>query len=398
MSNTLDYEGHYKALGIAPNATAEEVKRAFRALARDLHPDRNQGRDTTAAFQRVSAAYEVLKDPKKRADYNAEGARRMRDGAGSSSAPRSSAHGSSAPGSSPPGTKGAARSSSTASGPRRSQAELQMCASCGCLSAQPRATYFTVVRGFVTIAKVSRKGGIYCPRCAFRIGLKHNIFNWLLGWWALPMGPPRTLEATFTNMVGGYKPSADNVNLLYRQAVGFYFAGHPKIAFGIVEDALRLSPSLAMRDELLSLRRQMGSDRPGPRLRNEWQLTKNPYFWGQLLPVLVIILFLLKVIFSSVNVEFFDFSYLTDPITSQLEQLWAPGDSSEAGFIPHQVVIDRLPVYAAPNTSAELVGQLRLDGQVMVSDEVAIGGWAAIDLPDGSFGYVAKSGLRPLAQ
>ena len=77
MSDTLDFEGYYKALGIPPTASADEVKRAFRERARDLHPDRNRTRDTTAEFQKLSAAYEVLKDPKKRADYNAEGARRL---------------------------------------------------------------------------------------------------------------------------------------------------------------------------------------------------------------------------------------------------------------------------------------------------------------------------------
>ena len=392
MSDTLDYEGHYKALGIPPTASADEVKRAFRNLARDLHPDRNPGKDTTAAFQRISSAYEVLKDTKKRADYNAEGARRMRDAQASpgqsSTAPQTST----------------ARSSSSArttaqSGFSRHQAELRMCASCGCLSAQPRITYFMAVRGLISVAKTIRKGGVYCPRCAMRTGLTTNLVNWLIGWWALPMGPPRTIEATFTNLAGGYKPMADNVILLYRQALGFHFAGHSKIALGIVEDALRMSPSLDMRDKLLTLRQHIGAGRPGPRLRNEWQLAGNPIFWAQLIPVVVVFVLMLQLVLSFVRVEFIDFSNITRPITSQFDQLLDPKTQDAANdTIPFRVVVDRLPVYAAPNTSAERLGQLLIGAEVPVLPEDAIGGWEAVRLPDGTVGYTAKSGLQPIVE
>lgn len=395
MSDTLDYEGYYKALGVPPNASADAVKRAFRKLARDLHPDSNPGKDTTAQFQKISLAYEILKDPKKRADYNAEGARRMRAAqeakanahaysqSTSQTRPQTQTH--------PPHV--APKQGRT---PSRHYAELRMCASCGCLSAQPRITSFMAVRGMVTVCKVIRKGGVYCPRCAIRIGMRNNFLNWLVGWWAFPMGPPRTLEATLINIVGGEKPAAENVNMLYRQALGFHYSGHSKIALGIVEDALRMAPNLTMRDDLLALRRHLGEGKPGARLRNEWQLRKNPIFWGQVVPMSLAVIFVLQILFAHVNVGLLDYSNISNPIQSQWTKLFGSEVDAPVETTLHQVIVDTLPVYTAPNTSSGRLGLLIGGMDIPVLPEVAIGGWAAVQLPSGAVGYVAKSGLREL--
>ena len=61
----------YKELGISSGATQDEIKKAYRKLARDLHPDKNPG-DTKAEerFKAVSEAHAVLSDPEKRAEYD----------------------------------------------------------------------------------------------------------------------------------------------------------------------------------------------------------------------------------------------------------------------------------------------------------------------------------------
>lgn len=58
----------YNALGLAPDVDCAEVKRAFRALAKQYHPDRKGG--DAARFHEISQAYAILADPARRAVYD----------------------------------------------------------------------------------------------------------------------------------------------------------------------------------------------------------------------------------------------------------------------------------------------------------------------------------------
>ena len=61
----------YKVLGVDKKAAADEIKKKYRALARDLHPDKTKGDSAKEEkFKAVSEAYEILSDPKKRAEYD----------------------------------------------------------------------------------------------------------------------------------------------------------------------------------------------------------------------------------------------------------------------------------------------------------------------------------------
>lgn len=63
----------YLVLGLEPTATDEQIKKAYRALARELHPDRNGGDAfKTQRFKQVVEAYEILSDPAKRAAHDAK--------------------------------------------------------------------------------------------------------------------------------------------------------------------------------------------------------------------------------------------------------------------------------------------------------------------------------------
>ena len=60
----------YAVLGVSRDASADDIKRAYRRLARELHPDVNPDPATQERFKEVTAAYEVLSDPAKRQRYD----------------------------------------------------------------------------------------------------------------------------------------------------------------------------------------------------------------------------------------------------------------------------------------------------------------------------------------
>jgi molecular chaperone DnaJ len=70
-----DTRGYYKTLGVSKDATQDEIKKAYRKLARKHHPDLNAGnKKSEEKFKEISEAYDVLGDEKKRAEYDSGGA------------------------------------------------------------------------------------------------------------------------------------------------------------------------------------------------------------------------------------------------------------------------------------------------------------------------------------
>jgi DnaJ-class molecular chaperone len=76
---------YYEVLGVSKNATAAELKSAYRKLALQWHPDRHSGekkKEAEAKFKEINQAYEVLSDPQKKATYDQFGSAAFRPGAG----------------------------------------------------------------------------------------------------------------------------------------------------------------------------------------------------------------------------------------------------------------------------------------------------------------------------
>jgi curved DNA-binding protein len=66
----MKYKDYYATLGVDKKAGADEIKKAYRKLARKFHPDVSKEKDAKEKFQEVSEAYETLKDPEKKAAYD----------------------------------------------------------------------------------------------------------------------------------------------------------------------------------------------------------------------------------------------------------------------------------------------------------------------------------------
>src|ERR1700722_17884093 len=76
-------EDYYATLGVAREASGDDLKKAYRKLAMQHHPDRNPGdKQAEARFKEVSEAYDVLKDDQKRAAYDRFGHAAFEQGGG----------------------------------------------------------------------------------------------------------------------------------------------------------------------------------------------------------------------------------------------------------------------------------------------------------------------------
>src|SRR5437764_2729334 len=74
LDQAMEYKDYYKILNVSRGASADEIKKAFRKLARKHHPDVNPGdKKAEVKFKEINEAYEVLSDPDKRSKYDTLG-------------------------------------------------------------------------------------------------------------------------------------------------------------------------------------------------------------------------------------------------------------------------------------------------------------------------------------
>ena len=265
--------GYYKLLGVAPGASSEDIKKAYKHKAMELHPDRNPGKDTTKKFQDLQAAFNVLNDSNSRAQYdmmNIEGN----------------------------------KTSNTSY--TKKDIDPIVCCKCGCVSAQPRYVIFYRIVSVIFMSYKTPIQGIYCSDCASKDAFKASAISWAAGWWGIPWGPIWTIEAIYKNLMGGEERNAHNASLLYYQSSYFYSKGNKTLGKAIALDALELitkskkKPKLGnmtmesineIRENLIQLLAHQYKDVPSTKLKDQWGPMSKLFIWQILLGIGAVIIF-----------------------------------------------------------------------------------------------------------
>jgi len=402
--NVRDSKGYYERLGVDPSAPDAEIRKAYRRRVKALHPDSGRPTADATAFQAVTDAYAVLRDPRRRAEYDQlnaaiaraeEERRRSQRGAGRErtesrdSGPakpeaRSGAQKQRPP---PPEQPQTAR-------PAAAFAAVH-CDRCDRIPAQPRYVVFLRIVGRLYRGRRTEIAGVFCRRCADIVALKCSLTTWLLGWWSLtPFGPFQTLRALAQNLVGGLKPADQNARVLARQARAFYGMGRPDIAGNLALQSYALAPDGEVRRiiEITGATRQR-------RLKDRWRLGG----WGFLAQALPIGLLIAVLI-----VELSAFGRWVGVAGADRIQAWLSGEDTPApltitdttdnrSFGPDTrfVVLDGVTVHEGPDAALDVVSTLNQGDLVEVVGTSTAGGWLAVETAEGLSGYVRADTLTP---
>jgi curved DNA-binding protein CbpA len=261
-----DPHGYYAQLGVAHTASAADIKKAFRRRAIRVHPDRNTSAAAEETFKQLIHAYEVLRNPVKRAAYDAQSIAL------------------------PPSTVGWGKPSQAFS--------PIVCAICKRVPIQPRYVIFYETISVILTTFRTPIQGVYCQNCADKRILRATIITWLFGWWGIPWGPIYTLHALIQNFIGGNRPAEANARILGSQAQYFASVGKMFLARSLATMALELSTDSRLLTSLKPFLSPLGERKDRrlmSRLKYEWQLRGSTFFLQSVFLVSLILVGMLVV-------------------------------------------------------------------------------------------------------
>lgn len=370
-----DPKGYYASLGVPYYATAEQIKQAYRKLAKLYHPDKNKSPFATASFQKINEAYEVLGKTDKRADYDAKAAAEEK----------------------PPPPREEAYAAPQAGREVRRPPELPpqpvACDVCGEVTAQPRYVTFWSVLSLIFVSYRKSISGVFCRSCADRQAIRSSLKTWLLGWWGFPNGPALALDALLRNLMGGDQPADRNAVLLGKQALAFAASGNIQLAHAAVEQALRLVRDSGIMAELLSLQSSLPPIAGEKHLKYRWGVATTAAFYIQLAPFLAIIftLLFLFVHFTSKWLGPLGFDKGKIPYSQQYD---AAKSSFSVGSVWY-VNEENTPIYSEPYFSSKVVERLPRFASIRLLGERTNREFFPIIASSGTKGYVEISNFSP---
>lgn len=213
MASNRDPFEYYAVLGVDPSASIDKIKKAFKAKAQQLHPDRNPSAEATRQFQYLNQAYQVLSNSHSRSEYDAN-------------------------------TYLFVEHSDVE---KRTSAPVApiICCVCGKISAQPRYAIYRHVVSFVVATHRGGHQGVFCAKCGAKRAYKNSLTTWILGWWGIPWGPIYSVQAILHNMLGGEQPPLSNFRLLGMQAAHFASNGRMDFARLLADQALTFATKIS---------------------------------------------------------------------------------------------------------------------------------------------------------
>jgi tetratricopeptide (TPR) repeat protein len=168
----------YKTLGISKTSSLREVKNAYRDLAKKYHPDVNKSSEAAREMQKINAAYSVLGDPIKRAEYD----QMCEMGDNAQTVTKSN--------------------------------DNVCCSKCGKVDSTLRVSTFTTVWSFIVFSTFRGWAKILCIRCRVIESLKYNLQVVCFGWWGIPWGIIWSIVFLLKNGMGGHQALENNALLL----------------------------------------------------------------------------------------------------------------------------------------------------------------------------------------
>ena len=200
---------YYEVLGVARNASAEQIKVAYRALAKAFHPDGNLGGADPARFSRVTEAYETLGNPDRRVKYDTS------------------------------------FYETPTSEERPKRLEPICCSHCGKVTAQPRYVVFWTVISIVIVTWRTPIQGIFCSGCARKVALRCSAISAFAGWWGF-WGLIWTPVKILTNAGGGDQTPGSAVRLLWYNALAFWSQGKVATAHALAKMVAKSNTDMAI--------------------------------------------------------------------------------------------------------------------------------------------------------
>lgn len=246
---------HYKTLGVRRNATALEIKHAYRRLIKECHPDVNPSPKAAERARALNEAYAVLSDAKARASYDMD--LRTEDSGQSAGQPRKGPNANSAPGPEP----------------------SFHCERCGRLDASLRISAIWRVASGIFFFRRTSITKILCNRCRVKESLAASAYTFFLGWWS-PPGFYLTIGALISNALGGDQPWENNSALLRSVSYQLYKGGRLTEAYKALSTALKLQPDFEAEKFLEQLRQAVSTEEKKPAFWKEaFSFDLHPFFY-----------------------------------------------------------------------------------------------------------------------